>query len=543
MLTAIIVLAGVLACRLAFMQEATVVYDVAGWLWSDNYGWISLHYQNAELSEGGDTRAYRVQLDSDNNLIGYGWSEYVGWICFGFTCSSSGIGGTPIGGWSANYDPITKKVSGWAGIVSVKSDGYLYLGGSLAGSGSLINGVGQTCYDCNTNNEEGALNCHTCFARVRFDGENIPEANVTSTVGGSGSICFNCTGCQTSTNALGAGRIVCSSGCESCKSYGTAVNGANGTILGWGWNGDDTKLVGAGWVEFNGAAEIVYPWLQTQFGSVYGSNYIRQRFEKGRNATYCIFAKDVYSFTTVNCQIPYFSDVSIAFPTEQNGVYKNALGQIDLVGLTTEYKKIGNVRYNKYDQVLNISANATWNDNKILNNGVYVINGDLVIGSGFNIANAAGNQRGNGLVVVNGNLNINSNFGYDSGLPDDLKKLGSVAWVIKGDVIVDPAVTNIAGAFMLLGKDGVSVCQRSGGSDDYPQYAANGCGVFFSNQSKNKLEVLGLIIARAFDFRRTYSKLSQGSERIIYDGRLIANPPPGLKALAENLPVIRDYQY
>ena len=548
MLTAIIVLAGVLACRLAFMQETNVIYDVAGWLWSDNYGWISLNYQNPGLPESGDTRSYKIQLDSNNNLSGYGWSEYVGWVCFGFTCSGSGIGGIPSfdGGWDASYDPIAKKITGWAGIVSLGNEGYLHLGGTVI-DGSLANGVGQACYDCNTNNEEGSLNCRSCFARVRVDGENIPDTSVTSTSAGSGSICFNCNGCQTSTNPLGtASRIICTGGCSGgCKKYGTIVNGVNGTILGWGWNGDSTNLIGAGWVEFNGAAEIVYPWLQTQFGSVYGSNYIRQRFEKGRNATYCIFAKDVYSFTSTNCQQPFFSDVAIAYPTLQNGVYRNALGQIDLAGLTTEYRRIGNTRYNKYDQVLNIYNNATtWKNSEVFNNSVYVIKGNLTIDAGFAIANGGNGQRGNGLVVVDGDLNIKSDFGYSNGsLPDDLKKLGSVAWVIKGDVIVDPTVTKIVGAYLLLGKDGILCQTESGSSADYPKYIANGCGVFFSNESPNQLVTLGLIIARAFDFRRTYSKLIQGSERIIYDGRLIANPPPGLKALAENLPVIRDYQY
>lgn len=549
MLTAIIVLAGVLSYRLAFMQETTIAYDVAGWIWSDNYGWVSLNYQNSFFGDNGDSQPYKVQLDSGNSLSGYGWSEWVGWVCVGATCSGN-IASVPSGGWVANYDPVSKRISGWGGVISVGDNGLIRLGGSDVPSGSLADGTGQVCYDCNNNNEEGVLNCRTCFSRVRVDQMNIPDINVTSTPGGSGSICFDCQGCATSTGAS-VSRIVCNNCYGGCKRYGTVVNSNNGAILGWAWNGDNTNKIGAGWLDFNAGVEIIYPWLQTQFGAVYGYNDIRQRFEGGRNATYCIFAQNVYSFSSTDCSEVY-SDVPISFPTENNGVYKNALGQIDLQGLTTVYKKVGKISYNKYDQVLVIYNNGTtWKKNPmVFDNRVYVINGDLNIESGFGVANAGSGQQGNGLVVVKGNLNINSDFGYnDTSLPDDLKKLGSIAWVVQGDkngvggdVVVNPAVKKVVGAFLILGNSKACI-EESGSTSQYPKYQQNGCGVFFSGASKNQLEVLGLLIAHAFDFRRTYSKITQGSERVIYDGRLIANPPPGLKSFAENLPVIRDFEY
>ena len=76
----------------------------------------------------------------------------------------------------------------------------------------------------------------------------------------------------------------------------------------------------------------------------------------------------------------------------------------------------------------------------------------------------------------------------------------------------------------------------------YPKFSRTGHGIFFSGSSESPLTVVGLVIARAFGWERSYSNIKQGSERIIYDGRLIANPPPGLKGFAEGLPVIRDFE-
>ena len=114
------------------------------------------------------------------------------------------------------------------------------------------------------------------------------------------------------------------------------------------------------------------------------------------------------------------------------------------------------------------------------------------------------------------------------------------------DVFVDPGVSTSVGAFFVLG-NGSSCIQTV--PPPYPRYVQNGCGVFFSvnpaagnmvDPSKN-LNVLGLIMAKEFDFRRVYATALAGSEVITYDGRLGVNPPPGFQSFVEGLPVISDY--
>jgi len=46
-------------------------------------------------------------------------------------------------------------------------------------------------------------------------------------------------------------------------------------------------------------------------------------------------------------------------------------------------------------------------------------------------------------------------------------------------------------------------------------------------------------MARRFNFERQYLDQLEGSELIIYDGRLLANTPPGLGDFAQALPIWR----
>lgn len=64
------------------------------------------------------------------------------------------------------------------------------------------------------------------------------------------------------------------------------------------------------------------------------------------------------------------------------------------------------------------------------------------------------------------------------------------------------------------------------------------------NSCQNRLTVSGLMMARKFYLEREFAeddpyKAEQGSEVIIYDGRLLANTPPGLGDFAKALPIWR----
>jgi hypothetical protein len=240
------------------------------------------------------------------------------------------------------------------------------------------------------------------------------------------------------------------------------------------------------------------------------------------------------------------TDVNINFPNlEAEQVYRNALGKLDVAGLVTKYRESGGRQYNKFGneivRIAGLGEIAQGGGSIYLDNKVYVTSGDLLVSQEYSFNNGA--KYGNGTIVVSGDLIINSNINYNGGLTTDLKQLASAAWIVKGDVKIGGNVQKSAGAFIILGKDNTACAKEGGAEADYPRYEANHCGVLFSGSSNKALTIYGLAIARAFDFRRSFAKAQQGAERVIYDGRLVANPPAGLSGFTEKLPVIRDFAY
>jgi hypothetical protein len=57
---------------------------------------------------------------------------------------------------------------------------------------------------------------------------------------------------------------------------------------------------------------------------------------------------------------------------------------------------------------------------------------------------------------------------------------------------------------------------------------------------KDQLTIYGLAVARKFMFGRTFKSLEEGAERFIYDGRAVANPPPGFADVTQSLPAFSD---
>ena len=54
------------------------------------------------------------------------------------------------------------------------------------------------------------------------------------------------------------------------------------------------------------------------------------------------------------------------------------------------------------------------------------------------------------------------------------------------------------------------------------------------------LTVYGVAIARQFHLSRSFKSVTQGSERFIYDGRAVVNPPPGFGDITRALPLFTD---
>ena len=109
-----------------------------------------------------------------------------------------------------------------------------------------------------------------------------------------------------------------------------------------------------------------------------------------------------------------------------------------------------------------------------------------------------------------------------------------MAWIVKGDVIIDELVSNVVGNFIIVGPEPAVACDEPGPS---------GCGEFRTGDdsaSPRQLVVNGLIMARKIYFQRYFKQAGEPSEKIIYDGRVIVNTPPGLENVAKGLPIWRE---
>jgi len=107
--------------------------NVRGWGWNPYFGWISLSSANTGVSDGcyGVTVSDTADADGNYTITGYAWN---GWgsepgegyfICFGETCnfdleySETPEDSSPP---SAEYDPATNQVTGWARFVGWADD-------------------------------------------------------------------------------------------------------------------------------------------------------------------------------------------------------------------------------------------------------------------------------------------------------------------------------------------------------------------------------------------------------------------------------------
>lgn len=473
--------------------------NVFGWAWSENFGWFSSNCSNLGTCPGpGLPINYGLNITEGGNIEGYLWAEHLGWVQFG------GLSGMPSPG-QAMYDKVTDRVTGWAKILTLGDDGWLKLRGSPVGVGT---GPYRKCADCNdVLDAEGNpidVICNICFKSELY--------------GGSGNICSNCSGC-----VRGAENIC--DACTDCDSYGVAIDKQTGRMLGWAWNGNldpSSELkVGVGWMNFSptpGGLVLASPWLETQYGEIYARKEVRSpsafvEILGKYNATYCILTTGAITHFTSKegCLRTPFE--SFDFPKKSN-IYTNIFGKIDLDGILA----------GKYGEVVNITNESEIPN--LLGGKIYYRNGDLIINT-KTFSNAVGSQKGNGLIVVKGNLTINGNIAYQGGGVNNLKNLASVGWMVfddgsgtKGNIAVSTGVENFVGAFYAEGE------LTTGTTGDW--------------RTDKPLTVRGLILARKFKFQRSWQSAQRGSEQVIYDGRVLANTPPGMVDLIKALPVWRE---
>ncbi|OGY43320.1 MAG: hypothetical protein A3J62_00360 [Candidatus Buchananbacteria bacterium RIFCSPHIGHO2_02_FULL_38_8] len=504
--------------RCIFSCTSECGVKLLGWAWSDNFGWLSLNRDNCDhLSpevlppgSGYDVTEvcldhfdpdidYYVQIlpDQNSNLTGRAWSpeKNIGWVCFGDYCNAFS------GGDFGSVDPPDSQNRSWARVADFNV------------ANSDISG----------------------WAKILLNGDE-------------GWVSLNCDdmgGCGTSDYKLQLGS-------EFYSVHGDDNNKVLRKVLfGWAWNGSDS-IGGLGWINFTPVVSGLKPWLETRAGDIYARGGIRASRPIGAfNATYRILAFG--GIKALSAQGELWLDEKygpIDFPTPQTR-YSNILGKLDVNGLFCSAPCT-----NKYgNKVLGLSSlEEVITNSESLGGNIYYHDGEVVIGEGGNLLASGGNmifrngsnfEKGSGTIIVNGDLTIKTNIEYDPN--DALTKfinLASVAWIVRGDLKISPNVQKLAGNFIVLGKPDVSLC------DQDPLIETPGCGQVYSCYGGSagtcddyRLEVSGLMMARKFFFKRTYTdpgeEVQLGSELIIYDGRLLAHIPPGLDDFVSALPIWR----
>ncbi|MBI5733329.1 MAG: chitobiase/beta-hexosaminidase C-terminal domain-containing protein [Candidatus Kerfeldbacteria bacterium] len=155
-----------------------------------------------------------------------------------------------------------------------------------------------------------------------------------------------------------------------------------------------------------------------------------------------------------------------------------------------------------------------------LDNQVYYFKGNLTIDDSLMFRNGSGNKSAAGLIIIDGDLNINNNLSYEVGSYEgSIRNLASVGWMIGGQVAVGGSVGQLVGTFYVAG--------------------SSGSGNFNTGSGSGQLNIYGSIIAKQISFNRTFSAPGEPSEKVIMDGRIMINTPPGFTDLLSTLPAWR----
>ena len=335
---------------------------------------------------------------------------------------------------------------------------------------------------------------------------------------------------------------------------------------GWGWNAwDDGGVVhGLGWFQFSPRITTSSkPYFSVERGSIYSLGNIFSRYSPpfGRaNAAYLIESSgaitNFVSFSTLyddyQGELEYRPDIDFLNQNtgaDENRKYDNALGSLDAEAFTVDYdgtgrNKFGSTIVNNADLTFELAVANGLQGKVFTTPGDYDLSGDIAIKKG-------NNTNGSGIVVINGDLTIldGASVTYDSlGIINFLSEIPSLVWVVKGDVVIEGGVEEIVGTFIVLRADG-SICDPYIVSeDDITIPPRNSCGRFDTCDQDldcgDQLKVTGNVLAKQFDMGRDFRNPDkEASELFQNDGRLQANPPPGLTDFSKVIPRFTDNPY
>ena len=284
------------------------------------------------------------------------------------------------------------------------------------------------------------------------------------------------------------------------------------------------------------------PYLSVQQGSIYSGGDIRSQYmppQGGFNATYLILnGGDLAQPRVIQNFISTSSDYlkpnygPLTYPNTSN-TNQIKVGQFDYYKLvhTADGSAVadgGTDAYGYTVRVFDSSVNPRLSSASLgtdfnLNGQIYYFKGSLTIDAPILFRNATAQGSGAGLIIVDGDLTISGgDLSYEAAplSGTTIKNLASVGWLVRGNITIAPAVTQLVGTFYASGDQ-------------------SGAGIFDTGSSSVQLRVYGMLIAKQFKLNRTYSVAGEPSEYVIADGRILINTPPGFGDLLSTLPTWR----
>ncbi|MDQ7814952.1 MAG: hypothetical protein RDU25_04080 [Patescibacteria group bacterium] len=588
----------------SYTVQAAATDNVIGWVWSDHIGWISLNDLNPQTCAG-SCGTYGVKINpTTREITGFGWSDKSGWVCFGSSCGlHAACNGTPPqGGLNAviNAGSGAVEVRGWVKVCSEGDNGWISLNcadftgacttypykvyyntatkwfqpgnppthptlGSLGWNGYVGgNGFGyvdfeyanstvteSNCSDGVDNDLNGVADCADAACNASAACNEIPgntdawgqplcmdgiDDNGNGTLDCTEPACQSASQCQeTPTNTDYYGNDLCADGIDddgdgtidcvdlscdgyaSCTLIGEAACGAGAEAC--CTDGvDNDGLMGLDCADPNcGVAPSCLPaWLQAKFGNVYAQKGITGSAGKESEATYCLTSQGAITDFASGSGCSETGAVTLSLP-KSSTQYKGTLGSLDINGILN----------GRYGTVQNLaSGDITAQLPNILAGKVYRVVGNATLNTKTLLNGSTQTERGNGLLIVEGDLSITGNVDYTGSTNiQSLRNLASFGIIVKknglvgGNINISSGVATIAAA--IFAEDTIHT-GTSGGVDTTP------------------LLVKGLMAAYKIDLQRNYRDAVVAAETVVFDGRAVANPPPGMSDVAKSLPTSQD---
>ncbi len=503
------------------------INNIGGWAWSGNSGWISLNSLNpgscksactappsavgnrcttdTECGVGGVCAvnscplpySYGLNLSINpdqqtGTVSGYAWSSSIGWVCFGSTCrtapnSCSGALAPPSGSCD-----ITFACTGST---------------CLTGDPSLVGKKCAVAADCGVDGVGVAGTCSAATAPA-----SCQEASSADLSGWARELNLGAGGWLSLSSGTGGGALPYGVQVKFDQCYSTAPpprgsyvdcpvppatdptipfpNNKSTVFAGYAWNANGTppaSPLGTGWVSFNETPEVLFPYLYGGGGDVFSGRNISGLFPPPsgkQNAQYLVHVggSSISSHFVSTCADPRCKSTvpGLLVPaTTSPGAstpYSFKLGRFDFAGLCS----VVSAGKNKYGQPVVIGFPTS---GLALGGAVYcpTLSSDsaagyagqqvyTTLGSTVNLVNGTSSPlvSGAGTIVVKGNLAIINDITYGPtiGALTANSQLASLTWIVLGDVRVDPAVRNLAGTFIVLGRREapVRLCSASSGA-------------------------------------------------------------------------------